>query len=74
MRRVDAGLVGGEHQQAVVGADEDAPVAGAHRDGAAVAADAGIDDGEVHADRHVRHRVAEHERALEDRLRRRCRA
>jgi hypothetical protein len=35
-----------------------------------VAADSRVDDRQVHADRHVRERVAEHERALEHLLRR----
>ena len=44
-----------ERQQAVVGADEDAVVlGGAHGDGEPLAADVGVDDGEVHAGRAVR--------------------
>ena len=57
-------------QQAVVGADEVAAVAIAERERPASAADAWIDDGEVNADRHVGERVREHQRALQDRLRR----
>jgi hypothetical protein len=45
-------------------------VAGPQREWTAVAADARVDDREVHADRHVRERVAEHERALQHLLRR----
>ena len=69
VRDVDLELLRREDQQAVVGADEHAPVNGAHGDRAAFAADARIDDREVHADRHVDGRVAQHERALEHRLR-----
>ena len=54
----------GQRQQAVVGADEDAVVlGGAHRHGAALAADLGVDDREVHAGREVGQRAAQHERA-----------
>ena len=54
----------GQREQAVVGADED-PVllGGAQRDRAALAADLGVDDREVHARRAVRQRAAQHERA-----------
>ena len=56
--------VDGQREQAVVGADEDALVlGGAHRHGAALAADLGVDDGEVHAGREVGQRAAQHERA-----------
>ena len=54
----------GQRQQAVVGPDEDAVVlGGAHRHGAALAADLGVDDREVHAGREVGQRAAQHERA-----------
>ena len=54
----------GQRQQAVVGADEDAVVlGGAQRHGAALAADLGVDDREVHAGREVGQRAAQHERA-----------
>ena len=46
------------------GPDEDALVlGGAHRHGAALAADLGVDDREVHAGREVGQRAAQHERA-----------
>ena len=54
----------GQRQQAVVGADEDAVVLRRpHRDGAALAADLGVDDREVHAGREVGQCAAQHERA-----------
>ena len=54
----------GQREQAVVGPDEDAVLlGGAHRDGAALAADLGVDDREVHAGREVGQRAAQHERA-----------
>ena len=64
----DARSLGGGQQEAVVGADEQPAVAVGDREGAARAADTGVDDGEVDADRHVRQRAREHERALEDRV------
>ena len=42
----------------------------AQRKRAPMAADAGVDDCEMHPDRHVGQRVGEHERALQHRLRR----
>ena len=69
VRRGDAELVRGEHQQAVVGTDEQPPVLRRDRDRATIAADAGVDDGEVHADRLVARRVPQNDRALEHRLR-----
>ena len=62
--------VGGEHQEAVVGADEDAAVGRADRDRPPLAADARIDDREVHRRRHVGDGACEHERTLGHRLRR----
>ncbi len=70
VHRHDAELVGGERQQPVVRPDEQPAVGGLHGDRSAIASDVGIDDGEVHADRHVAGRVAQDERALEDGLRR----
>ena len=58
--------VGGGHEQAVVRADVEPSLGVTERERAATAADSRIDDGEVHADRHVRERVGEHERALQD--------
>ena len=69
VRRVDTELVRREHQQPVVRADEQPPVGGGDGDRAAISADAGVDDREVHADRLVARRVAQDERALEDGLR-----
>ena len=58
-----AEALGGEHQQAVVGPDEQ-PVllGGAQRDRAPPRADLGVDDGEVHAGRRERQRALERER------------
>ena len=70
VRGFDPELVGREHQEAVVGTDERPAVARADRDRVTGAADVWIHDREVHADRHVRNRVAQYERALEHRLRR----
>src|SRR6185503_2770217 len=57
-------------EQPVVGADEEAAVTGSQRKRPPMAADARVDDREVDADGHVRKRVAQHERALQDLLRR----
>ena len=63
VRLVDpAERVGRRQEQPVVGPDEQPAVAGPQRERPAMAADAGIDDGEMDAVRHVRERVAEHER------------
>ena len=52
VRGVDAELVGGEHEQAVVGPDEQAPVDASRRATARrLPPTSGIDDGEVHAGR-----------------------
>ena len=47
----------------------EAPLGVAQRERAARSSDSGVDDGKVDAHRHVRERVAEHERTLEDALR-----
>ena len=57
--------LGRRQQQPVVGADVQPALAVAQRERPARAADARVDDREVHAGRHVRERVREHERALE---------
>ena len=61
-----AEALGCGQEQPVVGADVEPALRVAQRERAARAADAGIDDREVHAGRHVRQRVRERERALED--------
>ncbi len=67
MRGGDAAeTVGRGQQQAVVGADVQAALAVLEHERPAGAADTGIDHGEVHAGGHVRERVREHERALQD--------
>ena len=59
-----AEALGGQREQAVVGADEEAVLlGGAQRDRAALGADLGVDDGEVHARREVGQRAAQDERA-----------
>ena len=62
--------VGREHEKAVVRADVHAAVAPAKGDRLAVAAHARVDDCEVDALRHVRNRAREHQRALDDVVRR----
>jgi hypothetical protein len=57
-------------EKAVVRPDQRPAVAAADRQRPTVAADARIDNGEVHALGHVRKRVPEDQRALEDLLRR----
>ena len=47
------------HEQAVVGADQDVAARGRIAIGQALGADAGVDDRQVHADRHVRQRRPE---------------
>ena len=64
----DPGAARRRKQKPVVGPDEEPPVSVAERKRTARAPDAGVDDREVHADRHVPDRVGEHERALEHRL------
>ena len=70
VRALDPAQLRGGHEQPVVGADEEITVRVANDDGPACAADAGIDDGEVHAHGHVRKRVAQDERAGQHALRR----
>ena len=60
------GSLGGEREQAVVGPDEPAAVPRAEGDGPPLRADIGINDGEMHADRHVGDRLGEDERAGAD--------
>ena len=62
VRGVDPGTLGGGDQESVVGPDVGAALLVAQRERTARAPDAGVDDGEVRADRHVRDRVREHER------------
>ena len=57
-----AALLGGEHQQTVVGPDENAAVGEFEGDRPPLRADVGIDDGEVDADRHEGQRLGEHDR------------
>ena len=66
--RIDdsAETLGCGQQEPVVGADVQPPLCVAQRKRAPAAADAGIDDREMDADRHVRKRVREHERRLQD--------
>ena len=68
VRLRDSGAARRGEQEPVVGPDEEPPGFVAKRQRPAGAADAGIDDREVHPDRHVRDRVRKHERALEHRL------
>ena len=70
VRRGDPRPVGGRDQQPVVRADEEPSLLVAQRERAARAADTGVDDRQVDADGHVGERAREHERALEDLLRR----
>ena len=70
VRGLDPRALGGRDQQAVVGPDVERPSRSRSASGPARAADTGVDDGEVAPDRHVRDRVREHQRALEDLLRR----
>jgi hypothetical protein len=58
--------LGRDEKEAVVGADEQPPVAGRDGERAPVAADTGVDHREVHPLGHVRQRVGQDERALED--------
>ena len=58
----------GQAQQTVVGPHQQAAVAGAQCDRAALGAHLGVDDGEVHARRHVRQCVAQHQRTLAHRI------
>ena len=62
--------VGGEDQEPVVGADVEAPVGPAEGDRPAIAADARVDDREMDALRHEGKRAREHQRALDDVVRR----
>ncbi len=55
-------------QQPVVGADEDPPVRAAQGHGAPLGAHLRVHDGHVHAHWHVGQRVAQHERALANRV------
>jgi hypothetical protein len=55
-------------EQAVVGTYQDAPVRSAQRDRTPLGPHLGVDDGDVHADRHVGQRVAQHERAVAHRV------
>ena len=69
-----AEALGGQREQPVVGPDEDAVLlGGAHGDRAALAADLGVDDREVHAGREVGQRAAQHQRAGAHVVARRCR-
>ena len=61
-----AEALGGGQQQPVVGADVQPALAVAQRERAPAAPHAGVDDGEVDAGGHVRQRVGEHERSLQD--------
>ena len=58
--------LGRGQQQPVVRADVQPSFAVAQRERAAATAHAGVDDREVDAGRHVRQRVREHERSLQD--------
>ena len=69
VRGLCTGGVCREHEETVVRPDERPAVARAHRHRAAIAADTGVDDREMDADRQVRERVAQHDRSLEHRLR-----
>jgi hypothetical protein len=62
--------LGRRHEQAVVRPDEEPAVAASQRQRTARATDPWIDHRKVNAAGHVRRRVREHERALEDMLRR----
>ena len=62
-------LLGGGNEQAVVGPDIDPPGGVAHRECSPVTAHSRVDDGEVHALRHIGDRVREDERALKHRKR-----
>ena len=64
----DPGAAGRGKQKPVVRADVEPAVPVAERKRPPRTADAGVDDREVHADRHVADRVGEHERALQHRL------
>ena len=64
----DAGTVRGREQQPVIGPDVMTPFRITHDERPPVAADAGVDDGQMDADGHVRKGVREHERSLEDGL------
>ena len=64
-----AELLGRDEQEAVVGPDVESPVSPCKRHGPSRGPDPGVDDREVDSDRHVRKRVGEDERALEDALR-----
>ena len=57
------GALGGERQQAVVGADQDPVVRQPQRDRAALGADVRVDDRQVHAHRHVQDRALQDQRA-----------
>jgi hypothetical protein len=63
-----AQLFGCRHEQAVVGTDVDPTAGVAERERPPTGADARVDDREVHAGRHVRQRVGQDERSLQDRL------
>ena len=67
-RSLDAEAVRSDHQQSVVRSDKDPALAGPDRDGAATAANAGIDDRQVHRRRKVRDGACENQRALSHRL------
>ena len=67
VRRLDAAVsLGRRQEQAVVGPDVEPPGRVAQRERASLSADAGVDDRKVHAHGHVRERVREHQRALQD--------
>ena len=70
VRGLDPGQIRRRDQEAVVRTDEVPALSIAQRKRAPRAADARIDDCEVHADRHVRQRAREHQRALQHLLRR----
>src|SRR5581483_8585300 len=61
--------LGRRHEKTVVRTDVEPAVEAADDDAPPGAADAGIDDGEVNADRHVGDGVRQHERSLEHTLR-----
>ena len=70
VRRLDPRSLGGRDQEAVVRPDVAAPIPVAECQRPPGTADTRVDDRKVAPDRHVRDRVREHERALQDLLRR----
>src|SRR6266511_6263508 len=63
-----AELLGRRNKEAVVGADVEPAVGAAQGERAPLAADSGVDNGEVNSFREVGKRVREHERTLQDAL------